>query len=388
MTPPTKSALAEITEIEPPTYKNNLTVFTLAGVPFTPWKVVKAALAARLNIGLYGEQGMGKSQLFADVRSLAGNEAVQFYGRNDLDVKVAFRRLGLSKVAQALKEGTDLDESELIQMTSAVYKPLILVEEINRSVEMVQNQHLSLMEGFLELGDGKRYVLGGGKRHTFHYPDGETFETNTRYSVGLWTANSGTSYTGTSTMDPALKGRTHLILDVDNFDPENEDLDEIVLNSGGEPRLKEADNPKNRIALFEQAYLDMLQRSFTPQVNLIQEEVMLFRYLVKGLNYIDCAGAEYSKRKMKSWPRGAEEKNIGTTEEEKYLYRVVQPASVRGALSILTFARALREYARAENPRAKPNVLDSVVESMVLMGAYIMLGNPQQISYSHFVSVI
>ena len=91
---------------------------------------------------------------------------------------------------------------------------------------------------------------------------------------------------------------------------------------------------------------------------------------------------------MKSWPRGAEEKNIGTTEEEKYLYRVVQPASVRGALSILTFARALREYARAENPRAKPNVLDSVVESMVLMGAYIMLGNPQQISYSHFVSVI
>lgn len=54
MTPPTKSALAEITEIEPPTYKNNLTVFTLAGVPFTPWKVVKAALAARLNIGLYG----------------------------------------------------------------------------------------------------------------------------------------------------------------------------------------------------------------------------------------------------------------------------------------------------------------------------------------------
>ena len=56
------------------------------------------------------------------------------------------------------------------------------------------------------------------------------------------------------------------------------------------------------------------------------------------------------------------------------------PASVRGAMTIMSLARSLREYVRAKDQSANPSVIDSVVESFKLVGAYSgMIRNTQRI---------
>ena len=63
------TAIHKIVSLTAPTYRNTTKVFSLAGVDGTLWDATKVALAARLNLGLYGGAGMGKSQLLADVQS-------------------------------------------------------------------------------------------------------------------------------------------------------------------------------------------------------------------------------------------------------------------------------------------------------------------------------
>lgn len=372
--------LARIVALEAPTYRNTEKVLTLGGTELTLWDVVKAALTARLNIGLYGGAGTGKSQLLADVQSLFGNRASYVLGRNDLDIKSLFREMNFAKLKEAREKGGTVSQQELSQVTAEIYRPLVVVEEINRCAEIVQNQLFNIFEGFIEL-DGKKYSLGGSKLNIFHDADGKKWSQNVRYSVGAWSANFGNGqYTGTVSMDKALKERSHLIIDVDNFSPKPSDLDAILLGSGGEVRLKEQEKPKDRTSLFTEAFEQFKQGAYTPNPQELGEELLMFRYLVFGLDYLPCEAGKNSKRVMKEvWPGKAEEDNIGN-DDEKLLYRVVYPASVRGAMSIITLARSLREYAQAKNPKTKVTVMDSVIESFKLVGAYSgMLENPQRI---------
>ncbi len=381
MTPATDNPMKKIASLEAPTYRNTTKVFSLAGVEGTLWDATKVALASRLNLGLYGGAGMGKSQLLADVQSLFGNNASYVLGRNDLDIKALFRQLDFHGLKEAMDKGGKVSQADLTSVTSAIHKPLVVVEEINRAVEAVQNQLFNVFEGFIEL-DGHKYSLGGTELQSFRDLDGKEWSQNVRYSVGVWSANYGNGqYTGTVSMDKALKERSHLILDVDNFSPQSADLDRILLGSGGEIRLKEQEKAEDRTQDFVAAFQYMKQKAHTPSPRELGAELLLFRYLVHGLDYLPCVAAGNSKRLMKDvWPSKAEEDNIGNDDNEKLLYRVVFPASVRGAMTIMTLARALREYVRAKKPQAKPAVLDSVVESFKLVAAYSgMLENPQRI---------
>ena len=150
--------LKKIAEHQAPTYKNTTNLFTLGGEDFYLWDVVKAALGARLNIGLGGSRGMGKSQLFADVQALFGNNANYVLGRNDLDIKSLFRELNFKGLSEAMKNGGTVSQKELSQDTADIYRPLVVVEEINRCSEIVQNQLFNIFEGFIEI-DGKKYKL-------------------------------------------------------------------------------------------------------------------------------------------------------------------------------------------------------------------------------------
>ncbi len=374
-------ALREIAGFAAPTYQNTTPVLTLAGVPFTLWDVSKAALAGRLNVGLGGGAGSGKSQLLNDLQALYGNNATKVLGRNDLDVKTLFRQLKFGKLADALKSGGTVNQHDLAEVTAEIRKPFFRVEEITRCVEAVQNQLFNVFEGYVEL-DGVDYPLGGGTLETFKDFDGTEWKRNVLYSVGVWSTNFGNGqYTGTSSMDKAMKERTHLIIDTDNFYPKPTDLDSILLGSGGEVRLKSAEEPEDRIASFQKAFAYLKQKAMTPDPAELGQELLLIRYLVFGLDYIPSPTADNSKRKMKEvWPAKAEEEDVGSTTEDKVMYRLVFPASVRGALSIMTFARALREYAKAVDPNAAPTVLESVMESVKLVGAYSgMIENPQRV---------
>ncbi len=382
----TDNPLHKIASLNAPTYQNTTPAFNLAGVQGTLWDATKVALAARLNLGLYGGAGMGKSQLLADVQSLFGNNASYVLGRNDLDIKTLFRQLNFQGLKEAMDKGSSVSQADLTDVTAAIYKPLVVIEEINRAVEVVQNQLFNIFEGFIEL-DGHKYALGGTALQTLHDFSGTAWTQNVRYSVGVWSANYGNGqYTGTVSMDKALKERSHVILDVDNFSPKSTDLDSILLGSGGEIRLKEQEKAQDHTPDFVAAFHYMKQKAHTPNPQELGTELLLFRYLVHGLDYIPCTAAGNSKRLMKDvWPSKAEEDAIGTDDNEKLLYRMVFPASVRGAMTIITFARALREYVRVKDENTNPSVLDSVMESFKLVGAYSgMLENPQRIR-EHYV---
>ncbi len=378
-------ALSRIVLAEAPTYTNTTAVLTVGGVDFSLWEVMKAALAARLNVGLYGGSGMGKSQLIADVQGLFGNNASYVLGRNDLDIKSLFRQLDFRGLNDAMQHGGKVSQTELSNVTADIHKPLVVVEEINRAAEIVQNQLFNIFEGFIEL-DGKKYSLGNSEVRTFKDVDGNEFSQNVKYSVGVWTANLGNGqYSGTVSMDKALKERSHLILDVDNFPPQPVNLDQILLGSGGEVRLKEQEHPTDRTADFAKAFEGLKQYALTPDPVALGQELLLLRYLVYGLDYIPNATLGNSKRRMKEvWPAKAEEDNLGTNEAEKLLYRTVFPASVRSALTTISLARALRSYAETKDATAKASVLESFLESLKLIGAYSgMIENPHRVREEH-----
>ncbi len=371
----------EIAAIEAPTYKNTRTLLTLGGVPFTMWDVVKASLGARLNLGLLGEAGGGKSQLNEDIISLFGNNATRTRGRNDLDVKGLYRQLNFSALKEAMDEGSTVSQKALIEATSQIYRPLVAVEEINRCMEVVQNQFFNIFEGFIELENGEKYLLGGTQMETFRDFDGSEWTQNIRYSVGVWTANFGNGeYAGAVSMDKAMKERSHVIIDVDNCYPSAPDLDGIILTSGGEVRLKGQEDPADLTDTFAGAFAYLKQTSHTPNPQELGEELLLNRYLVLGLDYIPCSAADDSKRIMKGvWPAKAEEDDIGNNDDEKLMYRMIFPTSVRGAMTVMSLARSLREYAHAKSGE-RPTVLDSVIESFKLVGAYSgMVRNTQRI---------
>ena len=370
----TKDSMKKIVSLPAHTYVNTTPVCTMAGVQLYLWDVVKADLSARLNLGLYGGAGMGKSQLLADVQGLFGNNSSYVLGRNDLDIKSLYRQLNFRKLSDAMNQGGTVSQRELTEVTSEIHKPLTVVEEINRCAEIVQNQLFNIFEGYIEM-DGKKYPLGNDKTAKFRDVDGKEHSENVNYGVGVWSANFGNGgFSGTVGMDDALKDRSHMIIDVDNFSPGRlnaTDLDSILLGSAGEVRLKEQEKPEDATSAFIDAFTYLKQKSKTPEPVEHGEELLLFRYLTLGLDYIPCEAADNSKRAMKDvWPAKAEEDSIGVNEDEKTMYRMVYPSSVSGALSVMNLARALREYTKAKDPRAKPTVLESVIESFKLVAAY------------------
>src|SRR3989339_290931 len=122
-----KNPFVNIVNLLATTYKNTTPVLKLGGVDLYLWDVVKASLAARLNIGLGGGAGGGKSQLFADVQGLFGNNASYVLGRNDLDIKALFREMNFAKLKEAQDKGTTVSQQEMSQVTAQIYRPLTVV---------------------------------------------------------------------------------------------------------------------------------------------------------------------------------------------------------------------------------------------------------------------
>ncbi len=378
-----RNPMEKIVSLESPTYVNSTRVASLDNVDLYMFDILKIAASAGLNVGLYGGAGMGKSQAFADLKSLVGNNAGYVLGRNDLDIKSLYRQLDFGKLVSAMKDGGVVSQQELSQVTSMLAAPLLVVEEINRCAEIVQNQLFNVYEGFIEI-DGKKYSLGSVHSRMFKGLDGKKRKESFNFCIGVWSANFGNgAYTGTVSMDKALKDRSHLIIDVDNFSPGSEnpsDLDAILLASSGEVKLKDQKDPKDHTSDFVDSFAFLKQMAKTPDPKELGEELLLFRYLVQGLDYIPCAAANNSKRKMKDvWPSKAEEDSIGS-DDEVMLYRMLYPSSIRGAQAIINLSRALRAYTKAKNPKSRPKVLNSVIESFKLVAPYSgVIDNPQRL---------
>ena len=386
----TLAAFKKIVELPASTYVNTTPVMRLGGVDLMMWDVVKAALAARLNTGLGGGSGGGKSQLFADVSGLFGNDVTYVLGRNGTDIVDFYRQFKFGKLKEAMDKGGDVSQHDIIGVTSRLRRPITLVEEINRAAEIVQNQYFNVFEGFVEVG-GDKFPLGAGKLTTYKDYDGSEIVRSTHYSVGLWTANFGNGeYGGTVSMDKGLKERSHMIIDVDNFYPGRvnpSDLDHILLKSAGEVRLKDSEGAENRTQHFSDAFNALGQIGLTPNPEIFGEELFLFRYLIMGLDYVPIPEAKNSKRMLKEvWPQKVEEQKFdqSVSNDQKALYKIVFPASTRSALTMIALARSLRAYTVAMDPKASPPVIDSVIEAFKLVAPYGGLINNAHIVKEEF----
>src|SRR3989344_3271813 len=163
--------IKEIAKIKAPKYINTSIVSKLGGVNLTMEDILKIALSARLNIGLGGGSGMGKSQLIADAMSFFGNNATYVLGRNDLDIKQLFMQMNFAKLNEAMQSGGSVSQKDISNITSDICRPLVVVEEIHRCAEIVQNQLFNIFEGYIELG-GKKCALGKSDMVTIKDTDG------------------------------------------------------------------------------------------------------------------------------------------------------------------------------------------------------------------------
>lgn len=372
----------KVVEFNLPVYVNTTPVLRLSSVDFNISDILKSAVIARMNIGLLGDTGNGKTQLEKDIMSMFGGRANYVLGRNDLDIKQLYRHIDFTELIKAKNRGGKVSASDITHVTERAHMPLTVVDEINRCVEAVQNQLFNIFDGYIEI-DGKSYPLGQGQIQTQNI-SGKESSRNSVYSIGICSANYGNGkFTGTSTMDRAMKDRLHLTVDVDNFSPGNEDLDGIICKSSGEVRTKDSSSESITSDIIgANDYFKEKSGELGP------EELLYFRYLVNGLDYIPIEAADNSKRKIKEvWPGKAEEDNLGS-DDEIYLYRMVSPASVRGALATLNLARVLREYAKVKDPNFDKGytsrgsvILDSVISAFQLTGAYSgIIANQQRLN--------
>lgn len=203
-------------------YTNSTQVANVNNVPLTMWDVTIAALITRLNLFYVGEAGPGKTQLANDVMNVIFNgQALDLRGSLDLNLNGLLTRMRLDKLAHMT--GTSEDAMEL---TEKVRFNLAIIDELNRCPPVIQNQFFNITDGYLEF-KGKKVYLGA---------DGQS-----SYFVGIGTGNMGNGeYTGTFSMDNALRDRLHLTLDFDYYYPSFEDTLSVSLKTT-DPRVKVAD---------------------------------------------------------------------------------------------------------------------------------------------------
>lgn len=207
------------TELQFPIYRNSKVIGTIGSIPITISDAIMANLLVGNKVFLGGKKGIGKTQLLFDVRNnWYGGKGVILQGSEKLSVDDVYKRINLEK----LRSGAT--SSEIFELASTVDLPFIGVDELNRCPEIIQNQLLSLMNGYLlDEHTGREIILGKG------------------HTVGIATGNLGNGeYTGTFKVEGALADRLHLFLNMDHYRPTDEDKAETDALGNVDPGVKQS----------------------------------------------------------------------------------------------------------------------------------------------------
>ena len=317
------SSLKPVLE-ETPVYTNSREVANVNGVSLTMWDVSLAALISRLNLFYVGEAGPGKTQLSTDLANLVFNgECLDLRGSLDLDLKSLFTRMNLAKLNQ-MSGTTD----ELYELTEKVNFHLSLIDELNRCPPVIQNQFFNITDGYIEF-QGKKAYFGNG--------DGE------HYSVGIATGNLGDGvYTGTFSIDNALRDRLHLTLDFDFYYPLPEDTLAVSMGTT-DPRVRNS-SKKDSFDLIHSANVQL--KGIKSEDHL--DAWMAGQFLDHGLDYVEkTAGVYESKRVLKNvYP------DILVSDGFKGAavnLSFVRPFTLRGVSKTLALAKGLAAVASAKS---------------------------------------
>ena len=308
---------------ETPIYTNSHEVANVNGVSLTMWDVSLAALVSRLNLFYVGEAGPGKTQLSTDIANLVFNaEALDLRGSLDLDLKSLFTRMDLGKL-NSMQGSTD----DLYSLTEKVNFHLSLIDELNRCPPVIQNQFFNITDGYIEF-QGKKAYFGNG--------------TGEHYSVGIATGNLGDGvYTGTFSIDNALRDRLHLTLDFDFYYPLPEDTLSVSMGTT---------DPRVRVASKKDSF-ELIHTAHTQLKGIKSEDYldawMAGQFLDHGLDYVFVASnIPESKRILKNvYPdiivsEGAKDAAVALS--------YVRPFTLRGVSKTLALAKGLAAIASAK----------------------------------------
>jgi MoxR-like ATPase len=158
----------------------------------------KTHLARRAMNGLYGGEG------FTNLTVTPGLNESDF-----IDVDVNAVKSGGKTLKQA------------IERTPLLIKPGAIVNEINRTPEILQNLFISYLERIFSL-KGLEFPVGVGIN-----PDGEGVQ-DPHYQFRVITINEGANYSGTSGIDRAVRDRVVIEIPMDYFNPRKDDRRRMI----------------------------------------------------------------------------------------------------------------------------------------------------------------
>ncbi|MBI4095237.1 MAG: AAA family ATPase [DPANN group archaeon] len=328
-------------------WKNTKTVF-LGGVEFSVRDVlITAPLIAGLNVYFIGGTGEGKTQLANDLAGLFGRDAYCYAeGRPDFDLAELLKEVDLGGLKQAKSSG------EIIRLTQNVRKSLFYVDELNRTLPMIQNYFFNFFDGKLT-HQGQIYPLG-----------------QRGYSVGFASGNIGDgAYVGVQDSDRALKDRMHLIvkLDYPDFHTAEEDDGELF-EMNKNPRASLPEETESRL----EEILELHKRFKQREIPLAWPALGI--YFHKGLDYLEQT-AKHSKRAVDAqWPNI---NAIRTDNDES----AIMPLSKRAVFGAMALGNALQMIAESRGREA--NATDLYLDTLRLTVPYSGVLSPQYVATDH-----
>lgn len=319
-----------------PFYRNTKHVFANLNTS----DLIRAAVLGQLNMFLTGRPESGKTQVGKDIvnyyfggSKMDGGESVEIRATPETDVfnEIA-TRLNIAK-----------GERELTTNLEAI---CYLVDEINRTPEVLQNQFLGLGDGQLDYQGRFINVGKNGQR------------------LLIATANIGNGeYKGTFGMDPAMLSRLNLTLNLDSpfYSPSEDDFIEgLISDKIVDPSIK-LSGKRNIADRIKLATSEIEKISAEPGM----EAKAVLAYLTRGLS--NC-------RKNGQKQMGFEDSCDGCSHNagNKELCSLILNPTPMGRTYQATrkYAAALAYLAELKDPKVQLDPVDLTFKAFELIAAY------------------
>ncbi|MBC7190467.1 AAA family ATPase, partial [Candidatus Aerophobetes bacterium] len=241
-----------------------------------------------------------------------------------------------------------------------VKAPLTLIDEINRTPPIIQNEFFHMCDGYIEY-DGKPVTLGDG------------------YHVTIASANvKSERYGGTFEMDDAILDRFSLILNIDHFPTRvKDDLEIITSPSGKNPKLSKSRQEDFTACIKE--ICESLKNLRDEKFDLDAYVALL--YLKKGLDW--CVIKKSKSLISYAIPTVCKQKNCLRLREENCGY--IRPLSERTVEAVAALAPALRLVADAKKGEGEGIVtFREILEAFRLVAPYAGILDLVWVRNSHF----
>jgi len=308
---------------------------------------------------LGGRPGCGKSQLAFDFANYYFNGAKRSGGNSVI--------IPVNPDTEILDPGNkyytefDMEKSE-VRLSPNIEAAFHLIDEINRTPTIKQNQFYPLLNGYVSYqGQDTQIGVEG-------------------YKSVIGTANLGNGeFLGTFSMDPALENRFGIIIDFDYdmFRPtEEDDMLRDRLREAN-PEIKQA--PKRDLTQkIIKAYREIAESSKNPGL----EAIAVVDFLKFGLR--NCQGpnqGDEPRAKEKIWPYNCQD--CFRNPDADFLCSLSREPEPRTTQALIKYASALEYLAKLKNPKVEINVIDLIFKAFELTGAYQHMLNPNVLRQSY-----